>query len=208
MDEKSHMKIWIILLAVFFIVIAAAGVYAATSGQKNNSANETDLGTIMINWYFPEYNQLIAKSDLIVVANVTDERGVWDTADGKKPENISNYENETGKKATISTEYTFKTNEILKGTVNDTFLGRVKGGTADGYTFAAMKVPSFDKGDIVLLFIQYPKDENGNIIPMDYIQIGEPDAFIQTSDGNFSNDYYGEISLDQLKKDIAATPAA
>ncbi|WP_338102157.1 hypothetical protein [Methanolapillus millepedarum] len=200
MDEKSHMKLWIIILAAVFIVIAAIGVYTAMNKQDKDTANETDLGTIMINWYFPEFSQLVDNSDLIVTATVTGEKSIWDTPDGQKPANMTDYKDNHGQ---ISTEYTFQTDEILKGNISDTFTGRVKGGTLDGYTFTAMKVPTFDVNDTVLLFIQYPKDENGNVIQKDFVQIGLPDAFVQTENGNFTNEYYGEVSETQVKEEIA-----
>ncbi|MDV0446848.1 hypothetical protein MsAg5_07070 [Methanosarcinaceae archaeon Ag5] len=203
MDEKSHMKLWIIILAAVFIVVAAAGVYTAMNKMdaKENKTNDTDLGTIMINWYFPEFPQLVDNSDLIVVATVTGEKGVWDTPDGQKPANMTEYKDNYGQ---ISTEYTFQTDDILKGTVNDTFTGRVKGGTLDGYTFTAQKVPTFENNDTVLLFIQYPKDENGTVIQQNYVQIGFPNAFIETANGNFTSEYYGDVTLTQVKEEIAS----
>lgn len=183
-------KIGIVLLIISLLMMVSIVGYAYYKSQVPDGKN---LGEIMINWYIPEYDELIENSDLIVIATVTNKTGVWGTDDGEKPPVVTIYNN-------IYTEYTFKPEEVLKGNTT-TVIGRVRGGEVDGYTQKATQTSSFEVGDKVILFLTNNTDSDGNRILWYYINW--PGAFSETADGNFTNAVYGEISIEQLKQDIA-----
>ena len=220
-----RMKFAIALFAVVFLIVAVFSVYSASAKQNQE---DVFLGGIAVDYIFPEYNELIADSDLIVVATVKDKKGFWDTKDGKKPLTITlfNMKDETKPivlrypKAGINTEYTFEAKEVLKGEAT-TFKGRVHGGTADGFTIDASGVPSFEPGESVILFLKTNQDENGNSIS--WYHIGLPNAFpleetivyqseweilSSVMEGHHTNDYYGDLTIEQLRIDVAANAAA
>ena len=195
MAMKSSKKLGIVLLVVSLVIMASVIGYAYYKTQIPENKN---LGEIMINWYIPDYDELVADSDLIVVATVTNKTGVWGTDDGEKPSPVTIYSN-------IYTEYTFKPEEVLKGNTT-TVIGRVRGGEVDGYTLKATQTSSFETGDQVLLFLTNNKDTGGNRILWYYINW--PGAFTETGTGQFTNPCYGEISIEQLKQDIADSETA
>jgi len=219
-EITPRMKFAIGLCAAVFIIIAAVSVCSALDKQHKE---DVLLGGIAVDYVFPEYNELIADSDLIVVATVKDKTGIWQTKTGKKPLmiNLFNMKDETRPivlrypRAGIETEYTFEAEEVLKGEAT-TFRGRTHGGCADGYRIDASGVPSFEPGERVLLFLKTNTDEDGNLIS--WYHIGLPNAFpleetilyqsdweILTSvmEGHHTNDYYGDLTIEQLKIDIA-----
>ncbi|MBZ3936291.1 hypothetical protein [Methanimicrococcus blatticola] len=197
MAMKSSKKLGFVLLAISLLLIASVVGYAYSQSQ-NRLPEGKDLGEMMINWYIPDYNALVSDSDLIVVATVTNKTGIWGTDDGEKPSPVTIY-------SSIYTEYTFKPDEILKGNTT-TIIGRVRGGTVDGYTQKATQTSSFEVGDKVLLFVTNNKDADGNRIL--WYHINWPGAFTETTDGKFTNPCYGEISIEQLKQDIADSETA
>ena len=222
---KSRMTFAITLFAAVFLIVAVVSVYSASAKQNQE---DIFLGGIAVDYRFPEYNELIADSDLIVVATVKDKKGVWDTKNGKKPLTINffNMKNEerpfvlTFPRAGIKTEYTFEAEEVLKGEAT-MFKGRTYGGRADGYIVDASGVPSFEPGERVLLFLKTNTDEDGNLIS--WYHIGLPDAFpleetivyqseweilSSVMEGYHTNDYYGDLTIEQLKIDVAANAAA
>ena len=215
-----RMKFAIALFAAVFLIVAIVSVCSALDKQHNE---DVTLGGMVVCSDFPEYNKLIADSDLIVVATVKDKKGFWDTKDGKKPLTITlfNMKDETEPivlrypKAGINTEYTFEAKEVLKGEAT-TFKGRVHGGTADGFTIDASGVPSFEPGESVILFLKTNQDENGT--PISWYHVGLPNTFpleetiVYQSDweilttmmeGYHTNDYYGDLTIEQLRIDVA-----
>jgi hypothetical protein len=220
-----RMKFAIALFAAVFLIVAAVSVCSASVKQNNE---DIMIGGIAVDYVFPEYNELIAESDLIVVAIVKDKKGVWDTKDGKKPLTVNLFNMKDEKRpivlryphAGINTEYTFEAEEVLKGEAT-IFKGRTRGGCADGYRIDTSGVPSFEPGERVLLFLKTNTDEDGNLIS--WYHIGLPDAFpleetivyqseweILTSvmEGHHTNDYYGDLTIEQLRIDVAANAAA
>lgn len=189
-EMPPRIKIGIALFFVGLLVAASVAVYTASENWKPDNK---DLGEMMINWYFAELDEKVATSDLIVIATVSNKTGVWDTANGEKPSVISIYDTR------ISTEYTFRPDDVLKGNTS-IFKGRVAGGTVDGYTLKATKTPSFEEGDKVLLFLKTNIDEEGN--DKIWYHIGLPDAFYETDDGVFTNEYYGDVLVEELKNDL------
>jgi len=219
-EITPRMKFAIGLCAAVFIIIAAVSVCSALDKHHKE---DVLLGGIAIDYVFPEYNELIADSDLIVVATVKDKRGFWDTKTGKKPLTIILFNMKdktrpfvlTFPKAGIETEYVFEAKEVLKGEAT-TFKGRVHGGTADGFMIDASGVPSFEPGESVILFLKTNQDEDGNLIS--WYHIGLPNAFpleetiIYQSDweiltavmeGHHTNDYYGDLTIEQLRIDVS-----
>lgn len=194
---SSSKKRGIVLLAASLILMASVVGYAYHKSQIQPPENKY-LGEMMINWHIPAYDDLIADSDLIVVATVTGKTGVWGTDDGEMPSPVTIY-------SSIYTEYTFKPEEVLKGNTT-TIIGRVRGGEVDGYTQKATQTSSFETGDKVLLFLTNNTDADGNRILWYYINW--PGAFNENSDGQFENPCYGKISVEQLKQDIAASETA
>jgi len=194
MSEISRsMKIAIILFAAAFLSVAA--IVVCSDLDKRNDGIMQNWEGMYISWYYPEYDEIILDSDLIVVATVTDKKGVWNTKDEKKPL-IAWFSN-----AGINTEYTFEPKDILKGETA-TFKVRTPGGSADGYKKeVGSGSPSFEIGDHVLLFLTKNQDENGKMISWYFI--GEPSALIEKSDYIFTNGYYGDLTVDQLKTDIS-----
>ena len=217
------MKFIIALFAVVFVAVAAVSVYSAAADRHKE---DVLLGGIAIDYIFPEYNELIADSDLIVVATVKDKKGIWDTKTGKKPLmiNLFNMKDKTRPfvltfpKAGIETEYVFEAEEVLKGDAT-IFKGRTHGGCVDGYIVSASGAPSFEPGESVLLFLKTNTDEDGNLIS--WYHIGLPNAFpleetilyqseweilSSVMEGHHTNDYYGDLTIEQLKIDIAGNP--
>lgn len=197
MAMKSSKKLGFVLLAISLLLIASVVGYAYSQSQ-NRLPEGKDLGEMMINWYIPDYDDLVSSSDLIVVATVTNKTGIWGTEGGEKPSPVTIY-------SSIYTEYTFKPDDVLKGNTT-TIIGRVRGGTVDGYTQKATQTSSFEVGDKVLLFMTNNKDADGNRIL--WYHINWPGAFIETTDGKFTNPCYGEISIEQVKQDIADSETA
>lgn len=196
MAMKTSQKLGIVLLFCSLVVIASVIGYAYLQTQSPENKN---FGKIQISWYVPEYDELIADSDLIVVATVTDKTGIWDTKNGQKPllPGIQ--------KRGINTEYTFMPEDVLKGNTT-TIIGRVRGGEADGYTQRASPTASFEVGDKVLLFLKNNEDADGNRILWYYVSW--PTSFIENGDGKFENMCYDALSIEQLKQDIAASETA
>ncbi|WNY24012.1 hypothetical protein MmiHf6_13370 [Methanimicrococcus hongohii] len=192
----TRQKAAIVLFALAFLILAAVSVYTIYDAHKPENK---DLGELMINWYIPDYDDLISDSDLIVVATVTNKTGIWGTDDGEKPSGVKAYT------SGIYTEYTFQPVDVLKGNTT-TIIGRARGGEVDGYTQKATQTSSFEVGDTVLLFLTNNTDSDGNRILWYYINW--PGAFEESSDGVFRNDVYGEITIEQLKLDIAESEAA
>ncbi|MDR2944288.1 MAG: hypothetical protein LBU81_04300 [Methanosarcinales archaeon] len=190
MSIKQSQKLGLVLLLISAVIIGSVIGYVYLQSQTPDDKN---LGEMMINWYIPDYDTLVADSDLIVIATVTDKTGIWDTDDGKKPLLLTDSD-------TIRTEYTFKPEDVLKGSTT-TLIGRVYGGEVDGYTQTAMQTPSFEVGDKVLLFLNNNEDADGNRIL--WYHINWPGAFAVNSNGQFENPCYGEISIDQLTQNIA-----
>ena len=187
-ENSKFMKNAIVLFAAALLLIAAVGVYASLENQAKCQNKMT------LHPYYPGYDEMISRSDLIVTATVTNQECIWDTKDGKKP--LSVYFS----KARIYTEYTFEAADVLKG--NETFIkGRVYGGSTDGYTMTASGTPSFGVGDEVLLFLMTNEDESGNLISWYHISLTS--AFFEESDGVFAIDEFHSVTIEQLKEDIA-----
>jgi len=220
-EVTPHMKFIVILFAAVLLIVAAGSVYSAFYKQDGDVL----LGNMVVSSVFPEYDELIADSDLIVVATVKDKKGIWDTKSGKKPLTITLFNSKDGNKpivliyprAGINTEYTFEAEEVLKGEAT-TFKGLVRGGNADGYTVDVSGVPSFEPGEPVILFLKTNSDENGN--PISWYHISLPNSFplketiiyqsdweilSVTEDGNHANEYYGSLTVEQLRKDVAGS---
>jgi len=199
--KESYLKIGIVVLAVCLLLIAVVGIYY--HHQKAIEASKT--GYFAIDWYWAEYEELVSKSDLIVVAKVTNERGIWGTSDGKKPSSLDYHLRMIGiyrpsDDDGIKTEYTFEPVTVLKGNVSD-FKGHIYGGTVDGYSSTGdNRYSSFKIGDHVLLFLLANHKEDGTSI--DWYYIGDPQVFTDNGDGTFSNVYYGTVTVDQVKNDI------
>ncbi|WP_316559333.1 hypothetical protein [Methanimicrococcus stummii] len=184
------------MLAISILIIASVVVYMFYESQKPENKN---LGEVLINWYIPDYDKLVSDSDLIAVATVTSKKGIWGTDDGEKPSGFDIY------KSGIYTEYTFQPDDVLKGNTT-TIIGRAQGGEVDGYTLKATQTSSFEVGDQVLLFLTNNKDADGNRILWYYINW--PGVFTERDNSVFTNDVYGNISLEQLKKDIVDSESA
>ena len=209
--ELAIVKLSIIIFSIILIIAAGFAVYF-TMVKQNSPDQQGNVTIIVIDWHYPELEELAESSDLIVVATVADKLTVWDTADGKKPPrwNISN--------TLIYTCYFFEVSEeteILKGdTLDDTteIWGRVLGGTIDGYTLDAREVPKPEIGETVLLFLKTNIDDNdsgngsdngngndsgnGKLIP--WYHVGMPNLFYETESGTFVNSYYGEITIEEV----------
>ncbi|MDR0767110.1 MAG: hypothetical protein LBE57_01485 [Methanosarcinales archaeon] len=183
-------KIGIILLVASLIFIAAV-IY---TGYENLSPKGKDLGEVMICWHIPEYDELVSNSDLIVVATVTNKTGIWWSGPNDTPAPLF------FRSRSIFTVYSFKPDEVLKGNTT-TIFGRVHGGTVDGYTQKATPTPSFEVGDQVLLFLRNNQDVKGN--PILWYYVDWPSAFTSSGDGIFENEVYGEVSIEELKREIA-----
>ena len=201
MINKSYVKIGIVVLAVCLLLTAVVGIY---HHQKVIETSKTSHFAIDFHW--PEYEELVFKSDLIVVAKVTSEQGVWGTSDGKKPGSLDFHlkmigiyrpsDDDNG----IQTEYAFEPVAVLKGNTSD-FKGRVYGGTVDGYSsIGDNRYSSFEIGDNVLLFLGTYQKEDGTTINWHYI--ADPQVFTDNGDGTFSNVYYGTVTVDQVKNEI------
>ena len=189
-DNSKFIKIAIVLFAAALLVIAAVGVYTSLENQAKYQ------GKMTFHPYYPGYDEIISRSDLIVTATVTNQECVWDTKDGKKPFSVY------FSKARIYTEYTFESDDILKG--NETSVkGRVYGGSADGYTMTATGTTSFEVGDKVLLFLTTNQDESGNLIS--WYHIGLTNSFFEKSEDVFmleSDESRGDVTIEQLREDI------
>ena len=202
MDKNApYRKLGLVLFAVSLLIIAYVAVYMYSESRSP----ENRVSEIAISWYIPEYSEMVEKSDLIVVATVTGKNGVWDTKDGEKPFRFRLFNGGAGDySGGLFTEYTFRPDEVLKGKTT-TVIGRVRGGVADGYTQKATPTSSFEVGDQVLLFLTNNEDRDGNRILWYYVDW--PSAFTKDSDGLFKNECYGAFSVEQLKEEIAGSPA-
>jgi len=195
-NEIKHQGIVKFAVIIFFIIliaVAAVAVYLSTGNSDSFGSKESFM---VIDWYYPELEELAGSSDLIVIATVFDESVVWDTANGKKPPiwKIS--------KTLIYTCHNFDKTDVLKGSVSGLsgrasgLSGRIYGGTIDGYTLNA-NVPELDAGDTVLLFLKTNTGDNGELIS--WYHLGMPNVFYETENGTFVNSYYGEITIEEAR---------
>ncbi|MDR2944289.1 MAG: hypothetical protein LBU81_04305 [Methanosarcinales archaeon] len=196
--DSKGMKIAVLVFSAALIIIAAAATFTAADRQNPAFPVNSNIGGISISWHYPDYEELVTALDLIVIATVTNKTGIWDTDDGKKPMFWPI------RKSGILTEYTFKPEDVLKGNTT-TFIGRIRGGTADGYTQDANPTPSFETGDKVLLFLKTNEDADGNRILWYYLSW--PTAFTENRDGKFENPCYDALSIELLKQDVTALNA-
>ncbi|MDV0446847.1 hypothetical protein MsAg5_07060 [Methanosarcinaceae archaeon Ag5] len=158
MDKNKKIAAGIIIVVVLTVAALALIISAAFISFENDW--ELDDGTILVGGMCICYvgytaEELIEKSDVIVIATVTDSKGVWNTSDGGKPPQYTHsrlyaklylfadmfYDRHLNPEIgptydiPIHTELTFETNEILKGEMPDTFKKQMWGGTVDGFTF-------------------------------------------------------------------------
>ncbi len=194
-EETKGMKIAVLAFAAALIIVAVAAVGVSAEQQKTCFPVNGSVGDVIIDWYYPDYEELVARSDLIVIATVSDKFAVWGTEDGKKPPRYDLCS------TWIYTCYPSDEFEVLKGNVSRLCV-RAPGGTVDGYTLNASRVPEFEIGDTVLLFLNTNFDENGNYTV--WYHIGMPNVFEASENGTFANDYYGSVTAEQLKENIAA----
>ena len=192
-EESKGMKITVLLFAAALFIVAVAAVGTSMEQQKTCFPVNGSVGNVVIDWHYPDYEELIERSDLIVVATVSDKFTVWGTEDGKKP---PRYELCT---AGIYTCHPCDEFEVLKGNISRLCV-RTPGGSIDGYTMNVYPVPELEVGDTVLMFLNTNYDENGNYRVWYYI--GMPNVFTASEDGTFVNDYYGGVTIEQLKEDI------
>jgi len=192
MTNKINQQEIVKLVVILFSVILGAAIIFSIYFMMSNSNPfdpKDNVTTIIIDWYYPELEELAGSSDLIVIATATDKLTVWDTADGTKPAwpNISD--------TTIYTCYFFEETEILKGDAAEIW-GRVPGGTIDGYTLDARDVPEPEIGETVLLFLK-TNVVDGELIS--WYHVGMPNVFYETESGTFVNPHYGEITMEEVK---------
>lgn len=194
-EESKGMKIAVLVFAAALIIVAVAAAGVSAEQQKTCFPVNGSIGDVVIDWYYPDYEELVLRSDLIVVATVSDKFTVWGTEDGEKPPRyaLCDY--------WIYTCYPCDEFEVLKGNVSRLCV-RAPGGTADGYTLNADPVPEFEVGDKVLLFLTTNYDESGNYTV--WYHVGMSNVFTETEGGIFVNDYYGGITAEQVKENIAA----
>lgn len=188
------MKIAVLIFSVLLIGVAGLGAFDNIDKNRLYLPVNGSVGNIAISWHTPDYDELINRSDLIVIGTVSDKTGAWNTEDGKKPPRYALVS--TG----ISTYYVIDEFELLKGET-DQIRVRAPGGTVDGYTTYASPMQTLEVGDTVLLFLTNNADVDGN--PISRYHIGFPTVFTKTADGEFENEFYGEISVEELKKEIA-----
>lgn len=192
-ENLKIMKIIVLLFSAALIIVAAAGVVASTEQQRTYFPVNGNVGNLQISWHYPDFEDLVLGSDLIVVATVSDKTTVWGTDDGKKPPRYALCD------AGIYTCYPSENFEVLKGNVARLCI-RVPGGSIDGYTMTANPVPELEVGDTVLLFLKTNYDENGNYIV--WYHAGTPNVFTEAENGGFNNDFYGTVNVDDLKEII------
>jgi len=187
--QQEIAKFAVILFSIILVVIAIFSVYFSMGNSNPFDQKQDKVTTIIIDWHYPEFEELAGSSDLIVIATVTDKLTVWDTADGTKPTwwNISD--------TLIYTCYFFEETEILKGDAAEIW-GRVPGGTIDGYTLDAQNVPEPEIGETVLLFLK-TNVVDGELIS--WYHVGMPNVFYETESGTFVNSYYGEVTIEEVK---------
>lgn len=192
-ETSKFMKIAVLIFSVVLVAVAVIGTVESAESNRLYLPVNGSVGNMSIGWHYPDYGDLVAESDLIIVATVSDKFGIWNTADGKKPPRyaLCDYG--------ISTCHPCEEFEVLKGDVARVCL-RAPGGTVDGYTMNAAPVPSLEIGDTVLVFLTHNYDEND--VYLSWYHIGSPNVFTETENGTFVNEYYGELTVEQLKKDI------
>ncbi|MBZ3936290.1 hypothetical protein [Methanimicrococcus blatticola] len=186
-EDSKGMKIAVLLFSAALILVAIAAVGTSMEQQKTHFPVNGSVGWVAISWYYPDYDELVSGSDLIVVGTVSDKYALWGTEDGQKPPRYALCD------AGIYTYYSFNEFEILKGSA-ETLCVRTPGGTVDGYTYHVSTVPEFEIGDSVLMFLTENVDMNGTTFHWNHI--APPTVFIETEDGVFVNDYYGEVTID------------
>ena len=190
-NEIKQQEIVKLAVILFSVILGAAIIFSIYFMMSNSNPFDPkdNVTTIIIDWYYPELEELAGSSDLIVIATVTDKLTVWDIADGTKPAwpDISD--------TTIYTCYFFEETEILKGDAAEIW-GRVPGGTIDGYTLDAQNVPEPEIGETVLLFLK-TNVVDGELIS--WYHVGMPNVFYETESGTFVNSYYGEVTIEEVK---------
>jgi hypothetical protein len=74
--KESHLKIAVAVLAACLLLTLIVGV---ALHQQQKTFEEGKVSYFKdIDWIFPEYEELVAESELIVVAKVTDGKGIWE----------------------------------------------------------------------------------------------------------------------------------
>jgi len=187
--QQEIVKFAVILFSIILVAVAVFSIYFSMSSSNPFDPEQDNVTTIIIDWYYPELEELAGSSDLIVIATATDKLTVWGTADGTKPAwwNISD--------TLIYTCYFFEETEILKGDAAEIW-GRVPGGTIDGYTLDARDVPDPEIGETVLLFLKTNIVDGERI---SWYHVGMPNVFYEMESGTFVNSYYGEVTIEEVK---------
>ncbi|WNY24013.1 hypothetical protein MmiHf6_13380 [Methanimicrococcus hongohii] len=206
-ENSKGMKIAVLIFSVILVAVAVLGTVDSAEHNRSFIPVNGNLGGLYVSWDMPtEFEDLVIDSDLILIGTVSDKSCIWNTDDGEKP---SRYEFETDFSTTfgmwISTSYEIDNLEVLKGEA-DSVQARAPGGTVDGYTLTVSPMQDLEVGDTVLLFLSSHNDLNGN--PMPWYHLSWPLIFTEMDENHFENEYYGEISVDDLRIRISESGAA
>ncbi|WNY24014.1 hypothetical protein MmiHf6_13390 [Methanimicrococcus hongohii] len=192
-ENSKGIKIVIVVFSILLILTAGVAAFDNIDKNRLHLPVNGSVGMIHISWMTPDFEELVDRSDLIIVGTVSDKYGAWNTEDGSKPPRYALVS--TG----ISTYYEISGLEVLKGSA-ETVTVRAPGGTTGGYTTTAEPMQELEVGDTVLLFLTNNYDSEGN--PITWYHIGFPTVFIKNGDGLFENEFYGEISIEEVEKEI------
>ena len=193
-ENSKFMKVTVFIFAVFLVAGAVLGTIEAAEENRYYTPVNGNVGHIIICYDSPEYDTFVSESDLIAVAKISEKNGVWGTETGQKPSRYALCD------TWIYTYYTFKEADVLKGNQSDfsEFSICAPGGTVNGYTLDAGTLQTFEIGDEILVFLN--TDYDSDRTPFNSYSVGDPNVFVKTENGTYFNDYYGEITIDELKK--------
>jgi len=197
-ENSKFMKIAVFIFAVLLVTVAVLGTIEAAEEYRYRSwlPVNGEVGYMIICYASPEYDEFVSESDVIAVATISEKTGLWGTEDGKRPPRYLLYD------YWICTVYDFENADVLKGNQSDFSDLSISalGGAVNGYTLNAGILQTFEIGDEILVFLN--TDYDSDRTPFNSYSVGEPDVFTKTENGTYFNIYYGEITIDELKKEI------
>ena len=197
-ENSKFMKIAVLIFAILLVTVAVLGTIEAVEEHKHRFwiPVSGEVGFICISYSTPDFDELVSETDVIAVATISEKTGLWGTEDGKRPPRYLLYD------YWICTVYDFENADVLKGNQSDfsEFSISALGGTVNGYTLNAGILQTFEIGDEILVFLN--TDYDSDRTPFNSYSVGEPDVFTKTENGTYFNIYYGEITIDELKKEI------
>ncbi|WNY27690.1 hypothetical protein [Methanolapillus ohkumae] len=161
MNKNQKIIAGIIIVIVLAVMISVVAVYIGHT--KKTGEGDISLGGMCICYVGVPVDEKISDSDTIVIATLTDSKGIWNLKNWAGSRDAMPYD------MPINTEHTFKTDTVLKGKMPAEFKKQMWGGTIDGFTYGNCS-QELEIGGKYILFIRNSETEPEYFISDLYIE--------------------------------------